>query len=198
MPKIILIRHPETIWNVEKRFQGQKEGLITEEGKQLSQQVIEEVSNQTINVIFYANNMRTKFVADLLSQAHPEAKIIMDERLNERFMGEYEGLFEKELNKSTRFNPKNYKARYFWKPPSGESHFQLAQRLIEFLGMLEEKFLDQDNVVCVTSSGVIKNILRIEHHLTLEQMYNLKIDNLEITYLRHEIPRRQGQKRRTP
>lgn len=170
------LRHPQTTWNVENRMQGSQEGEILPEAKEITRQYIKTIPLTSVSHIYHANNKRTKFVADLLKKKYPEATVLVDERLNERNCGIFEG---EKLDKifSENDDVTNYRKRYYWKAPEGESHLEVSKRVKSFLREIQTK-RSESHIICVTSSGVIRNLLRIINNLSLQEMYSLKIPNL--------------------
>lgn len=178
---IYLVRHPETFWNVEGRFQGSSESDITPKGKEYTHTFVQKLELPKIDIIYHANNNRTKYMAQKIKERYPKAKLICDIRLNERNCGDYEGRLYSDIY-SEADSIKNYRKRFLWKPPNGESHEELSIRTAAFLKDLKDKLNDKV-AICITSSGVIKNILRLERKLTLKEMYELKIPNLTLMRL---------------
>jgi probable phosphoglycerate mutase len=170
------IRHPETTWNIEGRMQGSKEGNITQEAKKLAYELVKSLPIQKVTHIYYADNERTKYIADLLKKKHPEAIVVKDNRLNERDCGLFEGVPVKQIF-SEDDQENNYKKRFYWKPPKGESHADVSRRVKDLVRFLKDRHGSSD-IVCVTSSGVLRNLLRQVEGLSLKSMYSLKIPNL--------------------
>jgi broad specificity phosphatase PhoE len=181
-PTIYLLRHPETTWNVEGRFQGRLEGEITDEGKKEAEEFVHKLSIPTITHIYHADNKRTSFFAKMIQEKYPEAELLCDVRLNERDCGDYEGKLYTEIY-SEKEEVKDFESRYTWKPPHGESHEEVGNRVYEYYNELLNTYTPRDVIVCVTSSGVIKNLLQRIHALSLSEMYQLKIPNLHLEKL---------------
>ncbi len=157
-------------------MQGSLEGKILPEAKKVTRGVVKEISLPYVTHIYHAKNKRTKFVADLLKKKYPKAVVLMDKRLNERDCGIFEGERVEKVF-SERDDLSNYRRRYYWKAPKGESHFEVSKRIKSFL--LDMKMRHRaGHIVCVTSAGVLRNLLRITNNLSLREMYSLKIPNL--------------------
>ncbi|MCX7928354.1 MAG: phosphoglycerate mutase family protein [Patescibacteria group bacterium] len=176
MTDIYLLRHPETVWNVEGRFQGRKEGPITKKGEEEASNFVKNLQLKRIDIIYYAESNRTKYMAWKIKKRYKDAVLLMDPRLNERDFGENEGKLYAEVYDSSD-NFVDYELRFKRKPPKGESHEEVSNRVNEFIN--DVLCLDEEKVVlCITSGSVIRNILRINKNLSLEEMYKMDIPNL--------------------
>ena len=67
MTSIVLIRHGETDWNIEGRYQGQADPPLNSQGVLQAQQLTLELQNSGIEVIYTSPLLRTRQTAQLLS-----------------------------------------------------------------------------------------------------------------------------------
>ena len=177
--KFYAIRHPETEWNVEGRFQGRQEGAITKIGWKQIKDAQKSTKKLTIDSIFHAPNNRTKTLAHQIENTYTkELEIIEDSRLHERSMGVYEGLLTSQMSNKDKesYDPTNYEQRFLWKPSKGESHKEVSERVALFIEMLQQKY-SKDTALVVTSKGIIKIMYYVLNKVDLPQMYSMKIDN---------------------
>jgi broad specificity phosphatase PhoE len=178
---IYFVRHPETTWNTEGKLQGTKEGLITKKGKFGSIWFVNKSIIYTIKIIYTANNNRTRYLANLITKKHTNSKVIIDNRLNERSFGSLEGLSSKDVGLKNNFDPNNYKQRYNWRPPEGESLHDIKGRVESFLKDLSTKQSKVNgDIFVVTSGGIIKTTLLITRQWSLEVSMLSKINNLQL------------------
>ena len=175
---IYLLRHPETEWNVEGRFQGRLDSNLTKSGKKDAARFVEEFTLSSIDFIYFAENERTCFLAEMIKKRYPDASLRRDTRLNERDGGEYEGkLYSKIYNGAV---PPDHGTRFSQIPPGGESYEMLSVRVAAFLKDLKKEFTNGEVIICITSSGVIRNMIRLEHNISLKEMFEYKIPNLAL------------------
>jgi len=175
-----LIRHLETTWNEKGLFQGSKEGKISRAGKIETKKFVFDNRNTKIDLIYCANNRRCGYLAKILSKFHPEAKIKIDNRLNERSFGNLEGLPERVFAVNTRFKPNAFVKRYKWRPKGGESLEQVAPRVKSFLNDLAVYEKWNKIVFIITSGGIIKLILYILKLKDLKDAVSIKTKSLEV------------------
>lgn len=105
MPKIYLIRHGQTILNVEHKIAGQIETELTELGKQQALDLAQKLKNDEVvfDAILCSDLKRAKDTA-LIITSIIKAPIIYDVNLREFSNGIYEGIKIKDLQQM-QFNP---------------------------------------------------------------------------------------------
>lgn len=123
---IYLVRHGETEWNVEGRFQGRKDSPLTAVGRTQAESI-----GRRLSVIFGSAQPprvhvsplgRTRATADIIGAASRLPKASVDERLRELSLGEWDGLRwpEIEARWPERLAGADHYERYF-RSPGGET-----------------------------------------------------------------------------
>ena len=132
---IYLVRHGQTQWNHEKRFQGQQDSPLTELGR-----------DQAVNVgcylafirgleapyeIFCSPLGRARQTFDVMRVwASGFIPVYFDDRLMERAFGDWEGKLYKETYPTEQY--KEYEKDKYGYKGSGESYSDVVDRLSEF------------------------------------------------------------------
>lgn len=151
MKRLLLVRHGETVWNSERRLQGQEDIPLSARG-------IEQARSLAPVVRAFAP---ATVVASDLKRAHQTAEALgygackLDERLREAHLGAWVGLRAADL---LREEPASYLA---WRegtltPPEGESFEQLQVRT---LAVLQDVLREPGPVLVVTHGGVVRAAL---------------------------------------
>ena len=96
-PRMLLVRHGETDWNRQQRFQGQIDIPLNENGKRQGQQAAEFLKSVKIDAAVSSSLSRPKETAELILQHHPEVTLATTDGLKEIGHGEWEGLYEHEI-----------------------------------------------------------------------------------------------------
>jgi probable phosphoglycerate mutase len=96
-PRLLLVRHGETEWNRQKRFQGQIDIPLNENGKRQGQQAAEFLKEVHIDAAVSSSLSRPKETAELILQYHPDVILETTDGLKEIGHGEWEGLYEHEI-----------------------------------------------------------------------------------------------------
>ncbi len=158
MLTLYITRHGETEWNLEKRMQGWSDSPLTAKGIENARELGLRLKDTEFEAIYSSPIPRALLTAQTIS-AEREIPIVMDDKLREIHMGEWEG-------KDQSFLTETYAAEYssFWKTPhlytsaTGENFKELQERVIEAVETI--KTLHQKgNVLIVTHSIVIKALM---------------------------------------
>ena len=95
--RIILVRHGETDWNKQGRFQGQIDIPLNENGKSQAKAASEFLKNTHIDKAFSSSLSRPKETAQIILKEHPGIKISLIDNLKEIGHGKWEGKLESEI-----------------------------------------------------------------------------------------------------
>lgn len=132
MTQLILIRHGETLWNEQKKYQGHADIGLSSKGKKNIQALLHRVKTVGIDCIYTSSLRRARQSAKIISKKLG-IKPYIDPRLNELNFGSWEGktaeqlIYQKDKNFLSWANGK-------WKAPQGgESIYSLRRRVREFL-----------------------------------------------------------------
>lgn len=96
-PRMLLVRHGETEWNRQKRFQGQIDVPLNENGKAQGMKAAEFLRPIAIDAAYTSSMARPKETAELILQYHPELTLQSVDALQEIGHGEWEGKYEQEI-----------------------------------------------------------------------------------------------------
>jgi phosphoserine phosphatase len=95
--RMLLVRHGETDWNREKRFQGQIDVPLNEQGKVQAEQVSEFLQSVAIDRAVTSPMLRPKQTAEAILQRHPGLTLELEPQLQEISHGLWEGKLEEEI-----------------------------------------------------------------------------------------------------
>ncbi len=96
MTRLILIRHPQTDWNAEGRYQGQTDVPLNEVGRAQSREVAAALATTAITAVYASDLRRARELAEAIASA-AGVPLHLDPRLREIDQGEWEGLLGKEV-----------------------------------------------------------------------------------------------------
>lgn len=159
-PTIYYIRHGETDWNAELRFQGRQDIPLNDTGRQQADR-----NGKTLSQILPAGKafpfvsspmIRARETMERVQAAAGLARLgyTTDERLIEASYGDWEGRRLPEVKRDfPELHRQRKLQRWTFSPPNGESHEMLEDRVNHWLGSLQE-----DHVV--VAHGVIGRVLR--------------------------------------
>ena len=152
MTRFCLIRHGQTDWNLEGRYQGQGDVPLNETGRAQAWALAETLKGQTFAAIYSSDLKRAKETADIVA-AMLHMPVRLDRRLREINQGEWEGQLVdvirdryNEIWQQRKADPESVSA------PGGETVGQVAARVREAL--CEIAHLYPDSPVLIASHGL--------------------------------------------
>lgn len=159
MIEIYLTRHGQTMWNLEKRFQGCKNSELTTVGIKQAEALRDKLSDMDIDVI-YASPIKRAYETAKIVKGTKSAQLIVDDRLKEINFGDYEGYTEEELLNEGRGTEleKIFSGEMNVRAPHGESVKEIYSRVKDFFEELVSKE-DGKKVLVVTHGLALKVII---------------------------------------
>lgn len=184
MMELVLIRHGESLGNTLKGesavYTGRWDCNLTERGYQQAKSLIGNPILENIDAWYSSNLIRTIETAKTLT----DRDIIVDQRLQERSLGEFEGLTIESVKKDPRYikyftDPEfmQFRNSFTVKTPGGENYGDVCERVRDFLQELASK--DYKKVAIVTHHCVIRCIVKILNNLSEEETLSFKVNNCE-------------------
>lgn len=182
--KLYLIRHGETVWNTEKRFQGAMDSPLTELGIRQAKKLGERLKNTHFNAFYSSPAGRAMSTARLVISDRNIKAIPLDE-FKEISVGIMEGKkredfiskYPKEFN-DLFTNPKEYDPKAI----GGESYYELVDRVKLGLDKLVKSHKDTDTIALITHGVTFKAMLLLMKNLTFEQVQEIEIpENTSLT-----------------
>jgi probable phosphoglycerate mutase len=96
-PRFLLVRHGETDWNRQKRFQGQIDVPLNDMGRTQSGQAAESLKSVPIHYAITSPMLRPKETAEIILKSHPDVQLELEKNLQEISHGLWEGKLEAEI-----------------------------------------------------------------------------------------------------
>jgi len=141
----VLWRHGQTIWNAERRFQGQTDIPLDLTGEAQAASAASRLATLRPDAIFSSDLSRAAGTAAPLAKLTGIA-VTLDKDLRERSGGSWEGLTDRDI--AERFPAE----RATWNPPDGESTIAVADRVGGALRRIAAGLAD-DGLAVVVSHG---------------------------------------------
>jgi broad specificity phosphatase PhoE len=95
--RLLLVRHGETDWNRDQRFQGQRDIPLNSTGEAQAQKVADFLANYSIDIAFSSPLKRPWDTAEAIRQRHPGLELISIDLLQEICHGSWEGKLQSEI-----------------------------------------------------------------------------------------------------
>ncbi len=166
--RLIIIRHGETIWNTQKRWQGWLNSPLTPHGKEQARGAAAIAMTYGHPVCAYISDtgraMQTAKIIVAAYPPEPPIPIIATNCLRERYYGLHESLTAQEIDAlypGTRFTPGRDR-REDYSPPYGESFREARKRLYPFVRRIVARHRG-DCALLVTHSGMVRLFDSLAH-----------------------------------
>jgi len=155
MPKLILVRHGQSLWNLENRFTGWVDVPLTDQGRAEARRAGQHLKGTSVDVAYTSTLTRAQnTLALILEEMGVNVPTIRDQALNERHYGDLQGLNKEDTAK--RFGDeqvKIWRRSYDVPPPNGESLKDTAARTLPFFDRCIQGDLKQGKDVLVVAHG---------------------------------------------
>jgi len=177
-PELYFIRHGETDWNAEGRYQGSKDIPLNDIGRgqadlngRLLVQILERAGRSPADFTWHASPLgRTRETMARVRSAFsvPLPEVGYDQRLVEVSFGIYEGRLHTELS-SGEMAIAGERDASFWdfRPPSGESYEDVARRVRSFAADTLK-----GPAIVVAHGGILRILRRLIEDFPAERAVN--------------------------
>lgn len=98
--RLLLVRHGETEWNRQTRFQGQIDVPLNDNGRQQSRNAAELLQDVQLDFAFSSPMLRPRETAEIILKYHPDVQLQFDAGLREISHGLWEGKLESEIEQA--------------------------------------------------------------------------------------------------
>jgi probable phosphoglycerate mutase len=179
--RFLLVRHGETDWNRQKRFQGQIDVPLNENGRAQSQQAAEFLKPIAIHHAVSSPMLRPKETAEIILQHHPDVPLDLEDNLKEISHGLWEGKLEAEIEAEYPGTLHQWqRSPETVQMPEGENLQQVWERAIAAWDHIVQTAASQPNpgtTMVVAHDAVNKAILCYVLGLGPEHFWNFKQGN---------------------
>ena len=204
MSYLILVRHGQSIWNLEKKFTGWVDVDLTENGKLEAKKAgkLIKAKNISIDIYYSSFQLRAKNTLNLIMEVLNDPKFFKEAwQLNERHYGALTGLNKDEmkiklgeekvhqfrrswdlrpdpLNKNNPYHPINietYKKIPINKIPDTESLKDTYERVLDFYKQEIENKISDNNILISAHGNSIRALCKYLFKLDENQISKLEI-----------------------
>ena len=183
MTELLFIRHGETDWNRQQRFQGQIDVPLNDQGRAQAERLGARLADEPPDAFFTSDLQRARETAAPLARAWGREPVAMP-GLREQAFGIFEGL---NVAAITAGHPELWlrwlEHRADFALPGGESLRQFHTRVLQSVRELAAAGTGQRMTV-VTHGGVLDMLWRSAHGLPLDGLREGEIPNTGINRLR--------------
>lgn len=134
MPILTLIRHGQSIWNLQNRFTGWVDVPLSEGGREEARRAAHRIADMKFDVAYTSALRRAQHTLEIIQgELSWEIPVIRDQALNERHYGDLQGLDKDETRARHGDEQVHIWRRSFdVPPPNGEALKNTAERTLPF------------------------------------------------------------------
>lgn len=191
--RLVLVRHGESIWNAEGRYQGHADPGLTERGRAQATVTARLLAREYADAdLLLRSDLQRVAETAALTEAVLDVDVSVDERLREIDLGTWSGLTREEVAER---DPEGFQAWTRCEDASllrrggGETYAELRERV---WSVLREVSRGDGNVLIFTHGGPIRAAVAAALGLTMRQEVRLAgVGNCSLTLLewRSDLPR---------
>ena len=174
MLEVYLVRHGQTLWNQERRTQGQIDISLSENGINQAELLSDRLADISFDSIYASDLKRAFQTAEIIAEKHG-LKVVPIKEFREINMGVWQGLTWEEIEE------KYPDAARVWreKPslaniPECEGIYNAAERVLKAFRALTEKH-KHDNRILIVSHGLVIGVLFCLLH-------DIHVDNFRLQF----------------
>lgn len=178
MSQLILVRHGQSLWNLENRFTGWVDVPLTELGMEEAKAAGVRLRGYELHVAYTSNLQRAQHTLNLIMESIPlDIPVIRDEALNERHYGDLQGLNKDDTRKKYGDEQVHiWRRSYDIPPPNGEALKHTAERTLPFFDRCIMGDIRQGkNVLVVAHGNSNRSIVMQLDKLSKEEVLELNL-----------------------
>jgi len=179
MSLLVLVRHGQSVSNLQNVFTGSLDVALTPKGEQEAQETAKKLRGFHFDTAFCSDMIRARRTLDIMLRQLGQADIPVqyNAALNERYYGNLQGLNKAEtVQKYGEEQVDQWRRSYDVAPPGGESLHQTQDRVVAYYKQAIAPVLQQDQHVLVVAHGNSLRALRMYlEHFSAEHVKGLEI-----------------------
>lgn len=184
--KIIFVRHGQTVFNKESRYQGHTDAELSELGRRQAERVADRLSGEKIDAVYSSDLSRAADTAERIAQPH-NLEVKTDPELRECAFGDWEGLTVSEIRETYPDLYMNYrKDSVTFRAPGGERLEELRERTVRAIDRIAAGH-PNDTVAIVTHGGPIRAFFCHALDADLKTFRKITLSNTGMTIFSREL-----------
>ena len=192
--KLYLIRHGQSIYNLENRFTGWKDVDLTDLGTSQAKEAAKLLQDESFDLAFTSNLYRAQKTLDIiLGELNMSLDVIKNEALNERDYGDL--VSQNKSEAAEKFGEKQvqiWRRSFDTPPPGGESLKMTLERTLPYFNSdIKPHLSDGKNIILSAHGNSIRSIVMDLFNYSSDQILKTEVgwceplvytfnDNLEV------------------
>jgi broad specificity phosphatase PhoE len=157
---LLLVRHGQSAWNAEGRWQGQADPPLSELGEQQARDAAERLAELGFTAVVSSDLQRARRTADILA-APVGLPVRVDPDLREIDVGDWQGLTRPEIEAGWPGALADWSEGRSESPPGGETRTHLVERARAALARAAAAASPGDRVLLVSHGALVRHLDRM-------------------------------------
>lgn len=174
-----MVRHGQTDWNVQKRYQGHSDIPLNETGQQQAEKIANRLKSERLHAIFSSDLQRAMQTAQAIANPH-NLTIESEPDLREANFGVLEGLRYKDVIEQYKTMAEAWFADPECPPDGGEKLSQVLQRVQKVRKHIEENY-SRKRILLVGHDGALRLLISDLIGLPATQYWRFNLDPCSLT-----------------
>lgn len=180
MTRVVFIRHGQTEWNINGKYQGQSDVPLSPVGIKQAEKLAADFPVAAINAV-YASDLERAMVTAKKVAAKFNLEVQPEPAFRELSFGDWEGLTYQEIVSKWPEAMKNFlKHPDILKVPHGEIFLQVQERASQRLQELIAKHNDE-TIVITAHGAVLRTLLATAMHIPLQYLWSIRQFNTAVS-----------------
>ncbi len=182
--RLLLVRHGQSTWNAERRFQGATDIALSALGRAQATALGQALAGYRVSAAYVSPYRRARETAEIALRDKPVPLSAMDE-LRELSLGDWEGCTVDEV-RGREGDP--YRAwllaPHDCPPPNGEPLDAVYRRVQSAVERISAAHRDDEDVLVVAHGGVISVYACVLLGCSFNSLWRLRVDNASLTVVK--------------
>ena len=184
MTRLIVVRHGQTLWNLERKYQGHSDIALTDKGIKQAEAVAARLAEEKIDAVYASDLSRAFKTAACIADKHGLTVQVVP-ALREIKFGDWEGLTYEQISEQwPGLLGKLWTTPDELQIPGGESFQQLKERAYTAIEKIVAAHPDQ-TVIVVAHGGTIGTILCAMLDIHLNHVWSIRQDNTAVNIIEY-------------
>lgn len=179
MPNLVLVRHGQSLWNLENKFTGWIDIDLSPKGEEEASEAGKKLANFEFDIAFTSALTRAQRTLSIILEHNKKlvTPVVKDKALNERMYGDLQGMNKDECRaKFGEDQVKIWRRSYDIPPPNGEALKNTAERVLPYYHeKIEPMLKDGNNVLIVAHGNSLRALIMYLEKMTPEQILEFEI-----------------------
>jgi probable phosphoglycerate mutase len=169
MPHLLCVRHGESTWNADKRWQGWADAPLSDLGERQAREAARRLTGIAFDAVFASDLQRARRTAELLA---PQRDIVVEPLVRERDVGDWSGLTTPEIESRWPGQIDAWRTGRIPSPPGGEDNSEFTARVVRGIEHIAVQVGGDGVALVVVHGGVVRALERAadEDALTLPNL----------------------------